>query len=253
MGGVNLASPGVGDIGPDTAAKPFNGVGIEGPGLSSTVANSGMLANAPASFKAPVGGYSLYHRSYVIGNSTASCTFIGISYDNAGGSPFVVFEIGGGTSGSTSGMQINGNNAGSFTFTTAALPSLTAGKVVGLGAVWPFSNGNAFGYVNGQKTGSSGFFGTSGPTSSATAQVNLNTYSGTLTRFSNTVTFIALIYNRALSDAEMAQIDADPYSFLLSRVIQIPSSFVGVSGPPPSFLAAWARGSNIPVIGTGNY
>jgi hypothetical protein len=243
MGGINIANPGNGDIARDTAAAPFNGVGVEGAGLTTTVANSGMFAFAPVSFKG-LGAYSLYYRAFVLGNSSASCSLLGMSYDNAGGSPYVLVEIGAAGGGTTAApLSLGWNVAGTLVSDLAIIPAFTANTIASVGATFT-NNGNVVGYSGGVNRGAAAW-GSGLPASALTSQIEFNTYGGAATRFSNTTAFIGCIWSRALSDSEMAQLDADPYGFLIPAEAELPVVF------SPSIAPPITKGGTLPFMGVG--
>lgn len=196
----------------------------EGAGLKSAAANTALTATATPAFKG-LAAATLYWRGYVIGNSSNSCDFIGITFDNAATSPFWEIGIGAMSSGSTTSMQLE-YSAGGSPQTASANHALTAGTIESLCATFGGTTQNIF-YANGVQTASNavGF----SPSSSATSEIFINTYPST-GRFSNTITLAAYFWNRALSPDEVAWLNLNPYSFLLPAEYELPTGMAGAAG-----------------------
>lgn len=205
--------------------------GIEGPGLISTASNSGMTGLAPASFKG-LNTYSMYYRAQVLGNSSPSVDLIAIAYDNAASSPFDTFGISAHSSGITAGASriVWGTSSGAASadsrFTTPAV-----GDVVSWGAIGSVPSGLVQAYRDGFAVGSAASTAAASPFSnSATSTICINTYP-TTARFSNTITFMACIWDRILSAEDWALLDYDPYGFLVSPNDDLAA--LEAAAPPP--------------------
>jgi hypothetical protein len=199
----------------------------EGPGLQSVAANSGMTATATPAFKSWT-QFSIYWRAYVIGAPIATTDFAGVSYAIPEASPYVVASIGVASNPLT--VRALWNTGGVFTevspgpiITTSVINSFGCSFTVSASALCQM-------YSNGVASGSAFAFGASGPISSATSSVGINTYSPTPTRYSNSITTAAYFWNRALAADEWARLHREPYSFLIPAEYELPLAFLS---PPP--------------------
>lgn len=199
-------------------------------------ASSGSLAmSAPSSFYSG-NTYSSYFRAYILGNSAAFASFIGVSFGNGGSSPFVMFLDLTAGSGTTGGLgNVSWNTAGVQTNLNTS--ALSANTLLSRGASWKVG-GNAVSYNNGASTGSAAF-GAGAPSSSPPNQFVLGT--------GNMIAFCGYWYNRELSAAEFAFLDSDPYGMFLPSEGEMPAISVISAG----FKPYWAVPSNY--VGGGGY
>jgi hypothetical protein len=132
---------------------------------------------------------------------------------------------------------------GAFTFSGAT--TLVAGRVYHAAATWDGS-GNATLYLDGKSDGTGS--GTVPSNSPASFVLGGTGYVGN--QLSPVI--FASCANVQWSADEVQQRFIDPFGFLTSAEGEWPALFVA-GGGGGSFLAAWAKGSNLPVIGTGTY
>lgn len=190
----------------------------EGVGLIGTVASSGAEATASSNLlltgAAP--GVSLFWRGTVLAlgltkNVGQSSQLIGLTYDNAGSSPFFACSIIAAVS-STNDAGLMWDVAG-VSAKSSATTVPVAGAVVSYGGTL-LVGGNALFYVNGALFNSTAF-GASNITYGTAPQLCFGTDSSTGTGFTNAISSIACIWNRALSASEMASLGNDPYQMLI--------------------------------------
>lgn len=215
---------------------------VDGPGLVSTGANSGL--NAVVGTSPLYGGlsnqvFSLSWRGYIVGTPAASGTFISISYDSGGNPPFIVLGI---DVQSGPAFRVDGNSGGSFIQSTTG-SAVTVG-LFNLVATLDTANASlASLYVNGSlNTTAAAVAG--GPTSTATSTMVLGCSGSS---YSNSVTFMATSWNRVLSLAEIQWLNLDPYCFLVRDIESI--ALMKGTGGGAAFLAAWALNRNTVVDG----
>ncbi len=214
---------------------------VHGVGLKNTSNSGGAGAVAPSRFKAWT-GFTLFWYGMRIGAPSSPAPFlIGVSYDNAGGTPFVVAGVAyDGTS-----ITAQWNTGGTFSFSQ---PAFSAGNQILYSAAIVFRvNGTNAIFGNGASIGTVAF-GASGPTSSATSTFAINGYPGT-SRNINSIINAGYVWDRALSNDEVARLHRDPYGFLISAEYEMPVLSTGVA----AFISGWSRQSNLPVIGGGTF
>lgn len=111
-----------------------------------------------------------------------------------------------------------------------------------------FDGTNVAVYLNGKLEATAVHAGTLGSGASNPIQIGTSTSSNT----ANGAMADVRVYNRALSAAEINAL----YNQNIARLSLSPDEWEMPILPPAaasSFLAAWARGSNLPVLGTGTY
>lgn len=237
-GGVNLAGGGA-DL---TPTLTTNDIIEDGPALAVTTSTSQLSALALAPFIGWTTGFSLFWR----GKTTASnpvdfTTLIGVSYSVPGGTPFSVASLH--RRQTSTNIRAQTNSAGSVVDTADI--SVALGSTFSAGGSFTVG-GNAVLYINGVSRATAAI--ASAPNSTASSRVGFgNTvFSSPFNSF--TLPNVGYIWNRALSAAEQAQLDAEPYGFLIPAEGEIPALFTAAA-----FLAAWANNTNLPVLGTGTY
>jgi hypothetical protein len=236
-GGVDIS-----DLGPnltfDTSAvvTPTS----DGPGLTSTAANSGMFGTATPAFKSWT-EFSIFWRGVLYGVSgTGNCSLAGVSFATPEATPFVIATIIDNPSIAGS-LALQWNSGGSFANTAASSVNLSTNAVQTAGATFK-AGGNAQLYING-KADVSAAFGASGPTSGATSIVEVGEYHPQAARSMNGTSNVAFFWNRQLSADEMVLLDRDPYCFLVPaepEMPQLPRPILG-GGVTPSrtILRPW--------------
>lgn len=198
----------------DCAIGSINGVGTpvisgtqDGPGYKTVDDRDGLNVLAPASFLNWT-GFTIYSRGvYTLSTAVAGTFPVGIFAANPNANPFLV--VGLQASGGVGNLQCVWNTGGSFTSGSQAAP--TPFDVFHSFAGTFLVGGNAILYFDGVQQASDSF-GASGPTSSATATFVIcsNTQAGV--QGLAAITNLVLIWNRALSGAEIAALDAAPYA-----------------------------------------
>lgn len=224
MGGVDLT----GNV-PLFTATPASVMGPEGSGLSGGINATTPTANYPQ-FTTPH-EISLYVRGHVFSVSTTFDGWLGVNYNQPITAPFNIFLLGNNATAGQAWMIFNngGTQTSGATFNYAAGP-LSAG---GTGSV----SGNAMiTYHNGLSVGQVAY-----GTPNATSTSYVTAFGPTVT---NGITFYCgYMWNRALTPAEMAWIDADPYAFLVPAEYDLTvGMFVAPPPPPPVVVGlAWSE------------
>ena len=197
----------VGDLTADTSV--VLGVSQEGPALVTTVVHGGLYKTG--GLPSSITGYnqlSLYWRGYPLGNQNTYTLWFGVEYSNTNSNPYHIASI---TSPGPTTVWLEWNSGGSYSHLGGGyVYSSGVNRLAGTFKV----GGNASLYINGvlQEAKS---FGASPPTADASATLCLQSAPPNTDRPNNAACFLSLIYNRELSAAEVAALDADPYGFLI--------------------------------------
>jgi Concanavalin A-like lectin/glucanases superfamily len=208
-------------------------VDAEGPGYKTTNVGDGLRNSSfPASLRLTTQG-SVYWRGTFQSSTSAGVILVGSDYDSSGTPPYVGFGLqtvfGGGA-----GPQVNlvWNNGGSTLNTTFG--TATVGPVNSWGGTF-LSFGNALLYQNGVQIQSSSLAGGLTIGYGTTPRVVVCAGYTDNTRVLGATTFLACKWNRALSAAEMALLDQDPYCFLQSDLeVEWAAGPVQPPVPPPN-------------------
>jgi hypothetical protein len=228
MGGQNLCtSPVGGYLQTDTAAAFFPT--IEGRGLKSTAANSGMYANArPLFYNWPV-GFSVAWRGTVIGAPiNGNAAYGGIHYDNTGNSPYVVAGLYNEGNGGSATVRTFWNAAGSFSIGTQF--TLAAG-IHTLGASFNITLNNIT-YIDGASV-SADLWGAGAPNAGSQPLIELGTDASTLSRALNGLTNIMCMWNVPIQASAHGAFHLAPYELIEPDV-----SMVGW-GPKAAAAVPW--------------
>ncbi len=220
-------------------------VTAEGVGVKSAATNSAITQYATTPFKSWT-GFSIFWRGYQLGAPAIDGLLLGVSYDDNIDSPYVIVVIA--TNGNNTNWSLQWNNGAGEVVGTNFTPAIPSNKIYSVGATFNVG-GSSKGYQGGVVAASDSFGGVS-PISSATSRIIIGSWYGIISgRFSNTINNITAYWNRELSAAEMAWLDRDPYCFVIPQEYEMPILSLGT----PSFIPAWARQSNLPVIGGGTF
>jgi hypothetical protein len=181
------------------------GTGPDGPGLNSSANSAAYTLLAPTVLKilGPDNGFTLYWRGFQLSTPDANSNYIVVSYDNASGSPFVVFGIG--LNGSSQ-LAWQGNNGSfqSFLDTSAPVSGLNS-----FAATFSSTKTQNL-YKNGLITGAGQAAST--PSTTATSTFSIASFPSITTRKLNCITYIAAAWNRMLTDSELLWLHLEPYS-----------------------------------------
>ena len=204
-----------------------------GPTVSQEGAAGGLV---PASASSPIWSalappryktwstLSMYYRGdrNTLGSTAGSDPYlIYLSYDNGLISPYAIAGIG-----KVSGLNDLSTIAAEWNTTAAGLNTGTpanfeqAGTVSAL-ATFGNTNGNVVLYKNGAQV-SSDAWGTFTYSTSANALMCINGWQGS-GRTSPTLCYIACVWDRELTAAEAAQLNSDPYCFLIPAEREMPA------------------------------
>jgi hypothetical protein len=201
---------------PDLYLQPLSipGATVEGPAQFSSPGSTigGMSGQSPDMFKNAT-QVTLYWRGTPMGSDGASYSSLcGVVFNAGQGPPYLVYNLQ--LQGDWSSFLPAWNTGGAWTLGPATNLTGYFGQQISVGATFVVG-GNVFGYVNGVSVASKAF-GASPPnvTPTSTTIINGNNAAGGPSAYSNAHCNIALIYNRALSDDEMAWLDREPYCFL---------------------------------------
>lgn len=194
-----------------------DGASPEGPGVGSVLGSKvfSTVSNANAGY-AQFNNYSaisLYVRGYIFTVMNNYCAYWGIEYNNPQSSPFNIAAIELDNAGNN---RVVWNSGG--TQQTQGISAAAPGKL-SLGTSFAV-NGNVLFYQNGASVGSTAF-GASGPTSSTTSFVVMGGYTQPPTGGKQTLT-LGCAWNRVLTAAEFAQLDAAPYDFIVPADADLP-------------------------------
>jgi hypothetical protein len=188
----------------------------EGPAVLSDSSGSpcGLFGTATSPFKSWT-GFTIYWRGYIIGACDNYADLAVVSYDNSGqaNSPYLVAGIQ--ATPSYSNVEVGWNIGG--TFSGGQLPQDVTGDygtMISI-AVTLIVNGNVYIYLNGAGTGPA-LFGASGPTSTSTSQVQINSLGGGSGASPNAYCNVCYFWNTALTSTQISNLDASPYQFLQS-------------------------------------
>lgn len=200
----------------------------EGPGLVSDVQYSNINGLAPSIYKTWT-EFSLYWRGFLPGAPGMNSWPLGVAYDISPLlPPYALCCI---AENNGTGTYNSSWNTGGTITSLAFSRAYSAGlQSIGLTLV---VNGTVTNYQNGYPAGTSSY-GASGPTSTATSQITINGWWYGPERRVNGACYIACFWNRALSAAEMASIDQNPYRFLLPAESEM--SILFIPSAPPSIL-----------------
>jgi hypothetical protein len=218
---INLARPGSGDLVTRGTASYLK-MTPEGPGLNSTVNNSGAWGPAPASFQ-QANNVSVFARGLFLGNANNNqvCPFICVTYSTTVTPPYIAYGVGSGPqslSGSLLGsigcFYTAGGGAGFQSYGGSVAP--TSGAMLSAGGSWGSAAGSNKVYANGVQNA---LAGSQAPTFTySSPQINLGIWSpdpSDASRISLIVITVAYIWSRVLTDGEMRHLDANPYALLL--------------------------------------
>lgn len=224
-GTIDLARRGT----PPTYSANFSSSTQEGSAYYASLAGDGLAALAPASWLTQT--QSFYWRG--VCSSSTSIGLLGVQYSDPEGAPywFQGLTHGGGV------IRGEWNSGGGYTAGSGV--SEEPGVFRGYGVTFPGAGGNVLLYKDGvQQTTTA--FGASAPTSSATSTIILNSSTADNGRDISSWCNVAYAWNRALSAAEMAWIDAEPYAFLIPAEAELPALFVS-GGAETVTMDKWFR------------
>lgn len=227
--------------GPGTTKK-FD-VNIHGPGTYNVTAGAGLNGTAAADFKF-TDEFSGFWCGYKIGNGGYGYTpVIGVEISNN----YDIYAPGISVSSDAYFYLRCGASGANTKFSSACtIPAMnTAGFSLKVATTGP-----CLGYLNGLNAASTVWGSTAVPSWTTTSQVCIDCYPpyNHPVVWTNTITNIACFWNRVLSADEMLWLDRNPYGFLIPAEFDVSTLFAGAA-----FLSAWARQTNLPVLGTGIY
>lgn len=227
--GFNLTGTGP-NLTPDTGVKFAQNV--EGIALDGSAANTGWYATCDARWKSWTVGFSFYARASYVVTIANPVNIIGVVYDNAVGSPYQVAAL---MAADPQNMFLQWNHAG--TLVNGTVSGAVSTGMHGFGASFTVG-GNAEAYLDGvlQTTNA---FGAGAPASTATSQVNIGLEQGVNSRNTGMYINVALGISRALTAAEQAMLDADPYGMFIWPGDEIFAYWKGT--PPPPFTAKFRK------------
>jgi hypothetical protein len=216
------------------------GTAVDQEGVAAvTTATAGLIGTTPPTFYA--GNYfSFYWRGFVSANSntSAAAPIIAISDHNSWSPPYIFMGFRANTTGTTGNGIVLQYNGGS-TYSQFATASWTTGKTNSCGGSFNMTQDTQFGYVNGVSY-LCGFTNGTKTTPAATSQICLACEpAGGDNAILNADVYCAYFYTRNLSDTDQANLDADPYGFLIWPEDEIFATLVGAAAavgpvnPPP--------------------
>ncbi len=221
-------------------------ISADGPGLKHSVANDRLIGTATTAMITNTDNWSIFWRgtNTAVSSVSDNTMLFGISYDNAGSAPYYSYCFTKTFSTGLISIAINngvGNPADQLIVDGAAYG---ANVMMSIGAIINPQAKTRSGYLNGKLVvgpvawaGNPTGFGTS-------PQIVIGDYPS-FNRPTNTITNVAYIWNRALSDAEHAFLAQNPYSLLSSAEYELPVAF----SPPPTFVTSYSRNVNINMTG----
>jgi hypothetical protein len=178
-------------------------------------------------------------------NLASNPPIVGITYDNAGTSPFIAFGLyldGG------AGPFLQWNVGGTFAATTAAAAITTGNYYNFVGTVQ--TGGSAFCYQNGVQANTAAASAGS-INSTTTSQIVLGTNPSTTNAYSSNTSFvISGVWNRALTPAEVALLNDQPFIILRSKASARTYGSFNKGISPTGIASAAAAG--VPTITPGS-
>jgi hypothetical protein len=188
--------------------------GPEGPGLFSNATSGGMSLATPSEFKTWT-NLTLYYRGYQHTAPDLNSFLFAINYADSDTAPYCAAAI-----------YYDGNLNTDLTWNSGGTnlrldgPAAVVGKL-SMAGVFPVG-GTAYGYKDGVKWNAGQSFGASIPNYDSTSLTEIATYNGVAVRKVNATCYAAYIWDRILTDNELAYLDNEPYCFLYYPHADIP-------------------------------
>lgn len=213
---------------PFRASTSWGSSATQTAGVLTSVAGSGAEVVVPASLKLnfPI---TLVWKGTILGAATNSSNYFGVSANNTDAAPFSCYRMGVGAAVYRAGFNISGT---ATNITSAVAPTA--------GPIWlasTYATGAQALYVQDPITAAA-TTSVAGATVTyaASSVLSLGQYTGPAARNPNALHEVAYIYNRVLTNAELAWLKAEPYCMIQPRAARrfistVATSFTLSGGP----------------------
>lgn len=203
----------------------------QGTGFSQTATGKGMVSPSISGTRMLTGSrVSIFVRLYWAQGANTGTGILYIPFNNAGGSPFVVWGI---IAAGATAVRAAWNRNGTFVNGTTS-SALGSGTINSLSATFDVVASEVRLYLNGilDKTDTSAF-STGAPTSSSTSLVSLGDVTASARAIQGVLT-CGYIWSRKLHVDEITALHNAPYQFIIPAEREMPVVFLPPEPPAPS-------------------
>ena len=203
--------------------SPIFGLSRDGPALISNGTNTGgMSGTAPAALL-NLPSISIFLSGYQGGAATQFSHPLGISYDSVPNDPYLYIAFTNNTTANVWQLEFNSGGPGFYQSTSGF--TYTQNADISLGGTFNSVSGNAYLYGYGvEKASLTGL--TSAAQAGSTARFILMYEASMSTQDTAISCNIACFWGRELSHDEMAQLDREPFCFLVPAEYELPALYV---------------------------